>query len=61
MPAGGAELFHLDGSWVWDLWFADDGERYHMFFLHAPSDLASPDERHFRARIGHATSTDLRD
>lgn len=61
MPAGGAELFHLDGSWVWDLWFADDGKRFHMFFLHAPSDLATPDERHFRARIGHATSADLRD
>jgi hypothetical protein len=29
-------------------------------FLYSPSDLPSPDERHFRARIGHATSTDLR-
>ncbi len=53
-------MFHLKGSWVWDLWLTDDGGRYHMFFLHVPSDLPSPDERHFRARIGHATSGDLK-
>lgn len=53
-------MFCLDGSWVWDLWFADDGKDYHMFFLHAPSDLPNPEDRHFRARIGHATSADLR-
>ena len=52
-------MFRLADSWVWDLWFADDGENYHMFFLHAPRDLPSPADRHFLARIGHATSADL--
>lgn len=23
-------------DWVWDSWVADDGERYHRFFLKAP-------------------------
>lgn len=52
--------FQLDAYWVWDFWLADDGERYHMFFLHAPKALGDPDLRHRNARIGHATSTDLR-
>jgi len=45
---------------VWDFWLADDGERYHMFYLHASKSLGNPDLRHRNARIGHATSTDLR-
>lgn len=53
-------MLHLSDSWVWDLWLADDGERYHMFFLNAPRSLPSPDDRHFSARIGHAVSSDLR-
>jgi beta-fructofuranosidase len=32
----------------------------HVFFLHAPRDLAHPDLRHHHARIGHAVSRDLR-
>ena len=52
--------FQLDAYWVWDFWLADDGEQYHMFFLHAPRALGDPDLRHRSARIGHATSTDLR-
>jgi beta-fructofuranosidase len=45
--------------WIWDSWTADDGERYHLFFLKAPSALVDQDLRHTAARIGHATSTDL--
>lgn len=52
--------FRLDFDWVWDFWLADDGERHHMFYLHAPKALGNPDLRHRNARIGHATSTDLR-
>ncbi len=29
-------MLALPDSWVWDFWFADDGELYHLFFLHAP-------------------------
>lgn len=51
--------FSLDSHWVWDFWFADDGDRFHMFYLHAPKSLGDPDLRHRNARIGRATSTDL--
>ena len=51
--------FDLPGSWVWDFWFADDGEQYHLFFLYASRALHDPDARHYRASIGHAVSTDL--
>lgn len=51
--------FDLPDHWVWDFWFADDGEQHHLFFLHAPKSLGNPDLRHRNARIGHATSQDL--
>lgn len=52
-------MFDLPGSWVWDYWFADDGEQYHLYFLYASRALHDPDARHYRASIGHAVSTDL--
>ena len=51
--------FSLEHSWVWDFWLADDGERFHLFYLHAPRALGDPELRHRNARIGHATSLDL--
>jgi beta-fructofuranosidase len=53
-------MFALPESWVWDFWFADDGDLYHLFFLHAPKALKDPEARHHRAAIGHAISTDLK-
>lgn len=52
-------MFDLAGSWVWDFWFADDGDRYHLFFLYASRALHDPDARHYRASVGHAVSDDL--
>lgn len=52
-------MLRLDDEWVWDSWVADDGERYHLFFLQAPSALQDPGLRHAQARIGHAVSADL--
>ncbi|QNK80777.1 glycoside hydrolase family 68 protein [Nakamurella sp. PAMC28650] len=52
-------MFALPESWVWDFWLADDGENYHLFFLYASRALPRPDDRHYRASIGHATSADL--
>lgn len=52
-------MLRLAASWVWDFWIADDGDQYHLFFLKAPRALVDPDRRHWRATIGHATSTDL--
>lgn len=52
--------FELPDRWVWDCWVADDGDRYHLYYLNAPRDLIDPQLRHRNAVIGHATSTDLR-
>lgn len=53
-------MLELPDSWVWDFWFAQDGDDYHLFFLYASRALHDPDLRHRRASIGHAVSTDLR-
>ncbi len=53
---------HLDDSYVWDFWLAPRlcaDEPFHCYFLQAPRSLPDPEMRHDRARIGHATSTDL--
>ena len=52
-------MLHLPAAWVWDFWFADDGDQFHLFFLKASRALIDPDKRHWRATIGHATSSDL--
>jgi beta-fructofuranosidase len=49
----------LPEHWIWDFWFADDGERHHVFFLQAPKSIGDPQQRHWHASIGHAVSTDL--
>ena len=51
--------FQLADHWVWDFWLADDGDAFHMFYLHAPKSLVDPELRHRNARIGHAVSLDL--
>jgi beta-fructofuranosidase len=51
--------FSLDAHWVWDFWLADDGDTYHLYYLHAPKTLGDQRLRHRNARIGHATSFDL--
>ncbi len=53
--------FTLPDHWVWDFWFADDGETFHMYYLRAPKSLGDEHLRHRNARIGHATSPDLVD
>lgn len=52
-------MFQLRDSWVWDYWFADDGDQYHLFFLYASKALLDPEDRHYRASIGHAVSRNL--
>jgi beta-fructofuranosidase len=50
----------LPTHWLWDFWFARDGDDVHVFYLQAPRSLGDPDLRHRNATIGHAVSTDLR-
>jgi beta-fructofuranosidase len=52
-------MLRLDDLWIWDSWIADDGERYHLYFLQAPRALGDPGKRHTNATIGHAVSEDL--
>ena len=52
--------YALPDVWTWDMWFADDGEHYHAFYLKASRALGNPDRRHFHVTVGHAVSTDLR-
>jgi beta-fructofuranosidase len=51
----------LPDAWTWDFWVADDGARFHLFFLRASRALLHPDRRHRLASVGHAVSTDLRE
>src|SRR6187402_322095 len=51
--------FTLDSHWVWDFWLADDGELFHLYYLHAPKSLGDERLRHRNAVIGHASSRDL--
>ena len=53
-------MLRLPGAWIWDFWLADDGNRYHLFFLFASRALEDEHRRHHRAAIGHAVSHDLR-
>ncbi|WP_444932670.1 hypothetical protein [Microbulbifer sp. JTAC008] len=51
--------FNLDNKWVWDFWFAQDGDQYHVFYLQADKSLGDPELRHWNVSVGHAVSTDL--
>lgn len=53
-------MFSREDFWVWDFWLADDGADFHLYYLFAPKSLVDPHLRHRNARIGHATSADLR-
>lgn len=50
----------LPGQWVWDSWFAFDGENHHVFYLQASRALGDPNRRHRNTSVGHAISTDLK-
>jgi beta-fructofuranosidase len=50
----------LPEHWLWDFWFAQDGDDVHVFYLQAPRSLGDPELRHRSATIGHAVSRDLR-
>lgn len=52
-------MLRLPDSWVWDTWYAHDGDTYHAFFLYASRALHDPQRRHRRASVGHAVSSDL--
>ena len=52
-------VLSLENQWIWDSWYAFDGEKHHCYFLKADKSLGDPDLRHFNVTQGHAVSTDL--
>jgi beta-fructofuranosidase len=52
-------MLKLNNNWIWDFWFAEDGETIHIFYLQAPKSLGDERKRHHNATIGHAKSNDL--
>ena len=50
----------LEDKWIWDSWYAHDGEKWHGYFLQADKSLGDPDARHFNVTQGHAVSDDLK-
>jgi beta-fructofuranosidase len=50
----------LPDKWIWDSWYARDGDLWHGYFLQADKTLGDPDLRHFNVTQAHATSRDLR-
>ncbi|MGL4238244.1 levansucrase [Tabrizicola sp.] len=45
--------------WLWDSWYAKDGDTFHGYFLQAPKSLIDPELRHMNATQRHAASKDL--
>lgn len=45
--------------YLWDFWILPHEGTYHLYYLKAPRNLASPELRHFHACVGHAVSDDL--
>lgn len=52
-------MFAIKDKWVWDFWFVQENDIWHMYYLMAPKSLPDPDLRHWNVSIGHATSKDL--
>lgn len=50
----------LPGQWVWDSWYAFDGEYHHAFYLQASRALGDPNRRHRNVTVGHSISKDLK-
>jgi len=49
----------LDTKWIWDSWYAHDGQKWHAYFLQADKAIGDPELRHWNVSQGHASSADL--
>lgn len=54
-------MLRLNDSWVWDSWYAREGDHHHAFYLRASRGLGDPNRRHTHPSVGHAVSPDLRE
>ena len=53
-------MLHLDNNYLWDFWTLQHQGQTHLYYLNAPRDIDHPEDRHKRARVGHAVSSDLK-
>jgi beta-fructofuranosidase len=53
-------MLQFEDKWVWDSWTIDKGAEHHLFYLQAPKQ-GHHDDRHTRATVGHAVSSDFVD
>jgi beta-fructofuranosidase len=51
-------VYESSTHWIWDFWLIEHSGVWHCFHLQAPRSV-HPDDRHWHASIGHATSADL--
>lgn len=51
--------FALKDQWLWDSWYAKDGDIWHGYFLQADKSIGDPEQRHWNVSYHHATSNDL--
>jgi beta-fructofuranosidase len=49
----------IPGKWLWDSWYARDGDLWHGYFLQADRSLGDPELRHWNVSQGHSVSHDL--
>jgi beta-fructofuranosidase len=52
-------MLEIPDKWIWDSWYARDGDLWHGFFLQADRTPHDPDLRHWNVSMRHATSEDL--
>lgn len=52
-------FYSPEKKYLWDFWIIKSNGYYHLFYLQAPRNLPSPDDRHESASIGHAISLNL--
>ena len=53
-------MLHLENNYLWDFWTLQHQGQTHLYYLNAPRDIDHPEDRHIRARVGHAVSPDLK-
>jgi beta-fructofuranosidase len=52
-------MLQIHDHFVWDSWYAHDGDRWHAFYLQAPKSIGDPELRHWNVSVGHSVSDDL--
>lgn len=44
-------VFALKDQWLWDSWYAKNGDVWHGYFLQADKSIGNPEDRHLNKRL----------